>query len=52
MNTNLVTTQIRRLEEELADAKSMLLQKDGDLESTQNRLRSLEDQYSQLQLDR
>lgn len=32
-----VTSQVRRLEEELLDAKSSLSQKDNELDSAQNR---------------
>ncbi|VDM58664.1 unnamed protein product [Angiostrongylus costaricensis] len=46
-----LTTQVRRLEEELTDTKSNLIQKESDLESTANRLRSLEELYAQLQTD-
>lgn len=46
-----VTSQIRRLEDELSDTKGNLVQKEMDLESAQNRLRSLEEQYSTLQSD-
>ncbi|CCD73132.2 Rootletin-like coiled-coil domain-containing protein [Caenorhabditis elegans] len=46
-----LTSQVRHLEDELADTKGNLVQKEMDLESTQNRLRSLEDQHSTLQSD-
>lgn len=46
-----MSTQVHRLEEELNDAKSNLSQKESDLENTQNRLRTIEELYSSLQLE-
>uniref|UniRef100_A0AC35U797 Major antigen n=1 Tax=Rhabditophanes sp. KR3021 TaxID=114890 RepID=A0AC35U797_9BILA len=43
--------QIRKLEEDLVDARSSISSKDLEIDNTQNRLRNYEDQLSQLQLD-
>lgn len=46
-----VNSHIRRLDEELNDSKALVSSLENDLESAQNRLHTIEEQYANLQLD-
>lgn len=46
-----MSAQIRRLEDELEDAKAIVATHETDLDNALNRLRSVEEQYGILQLE-
>lgn len=46
-----MSTQIRRLEEEISDLKSAAVTRESDLESALSRLRAVEEQYATLQAE-
>uniref|UniRef100_A0A0M3HLS0 BZIP transcription factor n=1 Tax=Ascaris lumbricoides TaxID=6252 RepID=A0A0M3HLS0_ASCLU len=47
----LVNSHVRRLEEELADAKATVATLEADLEKALTRLHTIEEQYTTLQLE-
>uniref|UniRef100_A0A914SAG8 Uncharacterized protein n=1 Tax=Parascaris equorum TaxID=6256 RepID=A0A914SAG8_PAREQ len=46
-----LNSHIRRLDEELTDSKALVSSLESDLESAQNRLHTIEEQYAELQLE-